>query len=143
MLTRPRRLTPPAAPGTLLKCFAEVPRKPRREETDNDPKYLEEVRTLPCLYCGVEPCEAAHVRMASASFRKSSGIGKKPADRWALSLCASCHRLAKHAQHNRGERAFWEGIGINPLIVCDRLYAQRGDLPAMRAVVIKAIAERG
>jgi hypothetical protein len=33
-------------------------------------------------------------------------------------------------------------IGMNPLMVCERLYKQRGDLVAMRAVVMTAIAER-
>jgi hypothetical protein len=102
------------------------------------------VRQMPCLYCGVEPSgEAAHVRLASAAFGKSSGLGKKPDDRWALPLCPEEHRLARHAQHNRSEQAFWDDLKINPLICCQRLYAVRGDLVAMRAVVLTTIAERG
>lgn len=46
------------------------------------------------------------------------------------------------AQHSRGERMFWAELGINPLLVAQRLYAQRGDLVAMRAVILVAIAER-
>ncbi len=38
---------------------------------------------------------------------------------------------------------FWAELGINPLIVCEQLYAQRGDLVAMRAVIFNAIAQRG
>lgn len=67
---------------------------------------------------------------------------KKPADRWALPLCADDHRLARGAQHKRGEEAFWRELGINPLLVCERLYAQSDDLVAMRAVIFVAIAER-
>src|SRR5581483_8196424 len=105
-LPRPRRISPPAPVGSMLKNpAAAVARKPRREERDNDPQYLDEVRSLPCVYCGVEPCEAAHVRLASAGFGKSPGLRKKPADRWALPLCSLDHRNAKHAQHNQGERA--------------------------------------
>lgn len=139
----PKRLTPPAPFGSMLKCIGDVPqRRAPKAEPDEDPDHLALIRQLPCLYCGYEPSEAAHVRIASAAFGKASGLGKKPADRWAVPLCAQCHRLGKHAQHNRGEAAFWQGIGINPLIVATQLYARRGDAVAMRHIVIVAIANR-
>ena len=141
-LPRPQRLTKPSRPGELLKQLLVAPR-PRKAETDNDPAYLAQVRDLPCLYCGVEPCgEAAHLRLASAAHGKSSGMGKKPADRWALPLCGEDHRIARHAQHNRSEAAFWAGLGIDAPQVATLLYAQAGDLVAMRAVVMVAIASR-
>ena len=46
-------------------------------------------------------------------------------------------------QHHVGELQFWHDVGIDPLNVCERLYAKRGDLAAMRAAIFKAIAERG
>jgi hypothetical protein len=140
---RPRRLTPPAPTGSLLKRFAAPAPRVRKAESGRDPDYLAQVRQLPCLKCGMEPSEAAHVRYASAAFGKASGLGKKPEDRHAVPLCAGCHRLDRDAQHARGERFFWAELGINPLIVADRLYAARGDLVAMRAVVMAAIAQRG
>lgn len=102
------------------------------------------VRQLPCLHCGMEPCgEAAHVRMASAAFGKASGMNKTPDDKWALPLCGPDHRVAKHAQHNHGEADFWAGLGINAPLACTRIHAVRGDLVAMRAVVLVVISERG
>lgn len=83
------------------------------------------------------------MRSASAAFGKASGLQKKPEDRWALPLCADDHRLNRNAQHNRGELAFWHELGINPLLTCQKLYAVRGDLVAMRAVIFITIAERG
>lgn len=142
-LSRPRRLTPPAAPGELLKQLFVPPRKPRKDDGERDPDYLAMVRQCPCLHCGMEPSEAAHLRMSSAAYGKSSGFNKKPEDRWVLPLCADDHRLARHAQHNRGEAAFWGELGINPLITAEALYAQRGDLVAMRAVIFSTIATRG
>jgi len=142
---RPKRLTPPEPPGALLKRFDGFPARARKaEQAAHDPAYLEMVRQLPCLYCGVEPCgEAAHLKMASAAFGKPLRFGKKPEDRWALPLCRDDHQNALHAQHRQAEAAFWEALGINPLLVAAKLYAQRGDLVAMRAVVMVAIAERG
>lgn len=144
-LAHPRRLTPPAPIGSQLKRVSDVPqRRALRCEQGNDPDYLALVRQCPCLYCGVEPAgEAAHVRLASAAFGKASGMGKKPSDEWALPLCRDDHLNARHAQHRRSEAAFWDGLGINPLLICQRLYAKRGDLVAMRAVVMVAISERG
>jgi hypothetical protein len=144
---RPQRLTHHAPPGSLLKRFDAL--APRRNDRANpghaerDPDYLSLVRQCPCLKCGMEPSEAAHVRFASAAFGKASGLGKKPDDRHSIPLCAGCHRLDRDAQHARGEKMFWAELGINPLIVAEKLFAQRGDLVAMRAVVMTAIAERG
>lgn len=138
-----RRVPAVAPPGSLLKRFSTQPRRDVRKAAGRDAPYLDLVRQCPCLKCGDEPSEAAHVRYASAAFGKASGLGKKPDDRYAVPLCAGCHRLDRGAQHSRNERAFWEEIGINPLIAAERLYAQRGDLVAMRAVVMVVISERG
>lgn len=140
--SRPQRISIPEPPGSLLKRITPVAAPRRAEPKGGDPSYLEAVRTLPCLKCGMEPSEAAHVRFASAALGKSSGMQKKPDDAYAVPLCAGCHRLDRDAQHGQGERMFWAQLGINPLLVAQRLYAQRGDLVAMRAVVMVAIAER-
>ena len=137
----PRRIIHPGPPGYLLKRACQP--RAREQVAGRDLEYLAAIRTLPCLKCGDEPSEAAHVRFASAAFGKASGLGKKPDDAHAVPLCAGCHRLDRDAQHNRNERLFWEEIGINPLIVAERLFARRGDVVAMRAVVMVAIAERG
>jgi hypothetical protein len=144
-LDHPQRLTRPAAPGLLLKRAAALGRPPYQErKPGGDPYYLHFVRQCPCLYCGMQPAgEAAHVRFASGAHHKASGMGMKPPDRWALPLCGEHHRLSDKSQHNKGERAFWEELGINPLLVATRLYKQRGDIVAMQAVIICAIAERG
>ena len=141
-LPRPQRLFPLAPVGSMLKRVPAPAPRVHKTCCERDGAYLAMVRQCPCLSCGMEPCEAAHVRMASAAFGKASGLGKKPEDRWALPLCSGDHRLFATSQHSRGEHAFWQDLGINPLITCEKLYAQRGDLVAMRAVVFVAIAER-
>lgn len=142
---RPQRIVVPTGPGALLKRSGTIAAHLKLKAIgDSDPVYLALVRQCPCLHCGMEPAyEAAHVRMASAMHGKASGIGRKPADRWALPLCPDHHRLARDCQHNGGERLFWDSLGLNPLVICEKLYAARGDLVAMRAVILMAIAERG
>lgn len=142
-LPRPQRLTHLCPPGSLLKQFGASTHIARKTSGDQDPAYLTLIRQCPCLKCGLDPAaEAAHVRFSSAAFGKSSGLNKKPPDRFAVALCGWDHRLARDAQHQRNEEAFWYELGINILITAERLYAQRGDLVAMRAVVFTAIAER-
>jgi len=138
----PQRIAAACPPGSLLKRVQVQPRT-RQEVAGRDLPYLALVRQLPCLKCGMEPSEAAHIRFASAAFGKASGLGRKPDDRHSVRLCAGCRRLDRDAQHTRGEREFWDSIGINPLMVAQRLYAARGDLVAMRAVIFTTIAERG
>lgn len=67
---------------------------------------------------------------------------KRPEDRWAAPLCRDDHQNARHAQHQGDEQTFWQRLGIPILSVCQALYAQRGDLVAMRMIVVRAISER-
>jgi hypothetical protein len=126
----------------MLKRVAAAAPITRVRASDQDENYLSDVRDCPCLYCGMEPSEPAHVRFSSAAYGKTSGLGKRPESKWVLPVCAEHHRLARTAQHNRCEQEFWHSLGINPLSTCVALYAQRGDQVAMRAVVMVAIAGR-
>ncbi len=141
---RPQRLAPPVRPGELLKRFTErKERQALRQAADHNPAYLVLVRQLPCLKCGLEPAgEAAHVRYNSGAHGKHNGMGKKPADRWTVPLCGGCHRTDKDALHQVGEQLFWHLLGIDPLLLCEQLYAKRGDFGAMRASTLFAIAAR-
>lgn len=89
-----------------------------------DERHLDRIRQLPCLVCGKEPAEAAHVRYASSQHNKPvTGLGRKPDDKWAVPLCPDCHRNGQGSQHTRGERAFWEEKGIDPLGIAEHLYS--------------------
>jgi len=135
----------PAPPGSLLKRPRQQQRKLSLGRTPRalDAPYLALVRQLPCLKCGMEPAgEAAHVRMASAAFGKRSGMGEKPDDRWCAPLCPACHTRDPDSQHKVGEQQFWHDLGLNPLLICEELYAAAPDLIKMRAIVFHAVARR-
>jgi hypothetical protein len=141
--TRPQRLTATAPVGSLFKRPLARMRQPRRRYEASDPLYLTQIRQLPCLCCGLEPCgEAAHVRLQSAAHGKRGGMAKKPADAWAAPLCGACHRESADALHRIGELTFWHRLGLQPLLICTTLHAARGDVPRMRAIVFHFIAER-
>ena len=144
MQDRPQRFPMLTPLGALSKrLVAAHERLSLRRGHGRAPTYLARVRLLPCLACGVEPAGvAAHVRRQSGTFGKHGGMGIKPQDKWVVPLCHGCHTLDPNSQHRVGEVLFWARIGLNPLLVAERLYAQRDDLVAMRAVVLVAISER-
>lgn len=131
------RLTAPARPGTLFKSPSPVKRKPQRNLRERDEEHLAAIRQCPCLWCGKEPGgEAAHVRMAAASFGKPlAGIGVKPDDKFCVPLCHECHM----EQHSVGELSFWTAARIAPLSVAALLYQLSPNVPAMQSACRTAI----
>lgn len=141
----PQTIARPAPIGSLLKRRGnrEPRRRVYRSGRETDSAYLDLIRQLPCLNCGLEPCrEAAHVRLNSAAFGKRQAIGQKPDDRWSLPLDAACHRLDPDSQHKVGEGVFWDRLGLNPLLICEALQKVSPDVVKMRAVVFSFMAER-
>lgn len=144
MHPRPQRVIPLAPIGSLLKRVPSADLRRANVETSKggDLEHLAQVRLLPCLKCGMEPSEAAHIKYSCASMGKTNKLGKRPSDADVTPLCSECHRLARTAQHQGNEREFWIRLDINPYLVARDLYAQRLDPVAMRAVVLVAIAQR-
>ena len=118
----------------------KVPPKKRRKRTPEQRKeddHLNFIRVLPCAVCGSrERVEAAHLRSGSLEHGKPpTGMGQRPPHRWTTPLCAYHHREAPDAQHNMNELAFWSYHGIDPFILCKRLWEAKGDVEAMQFVI--------
>jgi hypothetical protein len=82
-----------------------IPKKPKRASRWRSQAHLNFVRGHACCRCGgTANIQAAHVRLGSGA-----GLGQKPDDWRAVSLCGSsgvfsgCHQL----QHRIGEESFW------------------------------------
>lgn len=112
---------------------------------------------LPCVACltlGRETAlrrrrgvHVAHVRMADAEAGwRETGMAEKPSDRRTVPLCPEHHVNGPEAQHNMGERGFWEWLGIDPAALCTALsaafdLAESGD-PVIIRFAAKAAATR-
>lgn len=134
------RISPIAPPGSLFKGTA--PKKKgksgRQGEIKRDADYLALVRKCPCLSCDQDPAGvAAHVRMSRAG-KPIAGTGIKPGDQWTLPLCDMCHTSGPGAQHRVGEVMFWSDLGLDPLVICQRLYSASPDIEAMRMACFDA-----
>jgi hypothetical protein len=92
-----------------------IARLPRVE----DQAFRAFVNGLPCCVCGTPaPSEAAHVRQGMRG-----GLSRKPDDAGqVVPLCGGCHRTKPGAQHKRGERIWWQNIGIDPITLGAWLY---------------------
>lgn len=134
------RVSPVAAIGSLFK--GAVPARKPKEKRERAPDYLTLVRRCPCLSCDQDPSgEAAHLRMSAAG-KPVTGTGIKPGDQWALPLCKDCHTIRNDSQHAVGERAFWRGLGLDPMEICVELYMSRGSIERMRTVCMAAREKR-
>jgi hypothetical protein len=79
-----------------------------------DKRHLAFVSAQPCLVCGRIPSDAHHLR-----FAQLSALGRKVSDEFSVPLCRTHHREA----HRQGdERAWWEGVKIDPLGVARKLW---------------------
>jgi hypothetical protein len=116
-------MTAPRIPRTLT-------RRKLKPDLRRRVRHLAFLRQLPCVACGkAAPSEAAHVRTGT-----NGGVGVKPANRYAVPLCA-----ARHAkQHRIGELTFWSALRIDPLNVALRLWTISGDAEAGQRTVFRA-----
>lgn len=87
-----------------------LPKRLERRERRRDERYCPAhrawVRSHRCCVSGClrEPIECAHVRRGT-----DGALGRKPSDRWALSLCWLHHR----EQHDLGEMSFESKYGLD------------------------------
>lgn len=83
-------------------------KKPKRASRWRSQAHANFVRDHACSFCGgTAAIEFAHVRLGSGA-----GIGQKPDDFRAVSLCKPCHT----EQHTIGERSFWLGKDVEAVI---------------------------
>ena len=109
-------------------------------------------RLLGVLACGGEDRPLAH-GSTPIIHRRAFQAEEAPRRMWAI----AAQLYGVRSRRNWGHGDFTDlkgllklaaefgasGVGLNPLYVCRRLYMQRGDLVAMRAVIFTAISERG
>jgi hypothetical protein len=72
-------------------------------------KHLKFVAEYPCLICGTDSVQVAHIRSLPSA---PIGLGRRD-DRYTVPLCWKCHAL----QHTMNEKEFWKTYNINPLEV--------------------------
>lgn len=70
----------------------EIKNAEKQEVPQFEKKYLEYIRTRPCLICGIQHrSEAHHIRDMELC-----GISQKSADIFAIPLCHNCHMKVAH-----------------------------------------------
>ncbi len=122
---------------SIPRIARALPQHQRKQNDRLRPKHLAFIRLLICVACGAPtPSQAAHVRMSRAGVGKVNAMSAKPADRFAVPLCARCHMQDQHTKE--GEPAFWARLGIDPVDLSLRLYSVTGDMEQGERAVLRA-----
>lgn len=88
-----------------------IPKKTNRSDRWKSQRHCNYIRSHACCGCGsMAAIEVAHVRLGSGA-----GMGRKPDDHRAVSLCRDCHQK----QHTIGEATFWKQVGQDVEILID------------------------
>ena len=88
---------------------------PTRRGSPRDDAYLEWIRELSCVGCGIEGrSEAAHTGT-------DAGMRMKASDYSCVPLCSGCHTQAPGAYHRVGKRAFEQRRALSFARIVERL----------------------
>lgn len=79
-------------------------------------KHLKFVAEYPCIICGSDSVQVAHIRSLPSG---NIGMSRKD-DRYTVPLCFGCHSK----QHSMNERKFWEARLTNPMEIAKELCLQ-------------------
>jgi hypothetical protein len=117
----------------------------KNRDSRKNSHFLYALRQLPCLRCQKRNPEAAHIRLTSQEWTKKTGVptgaggAQKPADRWALPLCASCHREGPEAEHLVGTKEFYRRWGVDPHLIADALWHAYPNTDSMLGVAARVL----
>ncbi|HET9537437.1 MAG TPA: ERF family protein [Mesorhizobium sp.] len=102
----------PAAQHPDFEHYAVTPR-PRRLR---DKHHRQFVSAQPCVVCGRQPSDAHHLR-----FTQPRALGRKVSDEFTVPVCRMHHR---EIHRSVKEQHWWSRVGIDPVPVADKLWAQ-------------------
>ena len=115
LLTQPVQQKPLPCPQHKhpdFEHYAVTPR-PRRLR---DKHHREFVAAQPCVVCGRQPSDAHHLR-----FTQPRALGRKVSDEFTVPLCRMHHR---EIHRSVKEQHWWSRVGIDPIPIADKLWAQ-------------------
>jgi hypothetical protein len=93
------------------------------------PEHLALLRQLPCTVChAISRIDPHHLKCGPAG--RERAFGRRSTDRWAIPICRFHHDEVERAG-SRGERAWFDRWGVDPLELASALWAATGDLNRM------------
>ena len=105
----------PDRPATNLPDFEHYAVTPRPRRL-RDKLHREFVAAQPCVVCGRQPSDAHHLR-----FTQPRALGRKVSDEFTVPLCRMHHR---EIHRSVKEQHWWSRVGIDPIPIADKLWAQ-------------------
>lgn len=100
------------------------------------PAHLVCIRKLRCCVCGARPpVEAHHLKQGT----NARGMGLRSPDKFAVPLCPYCHGEVERAG-SKNEQKWFEGRGLDALLLADALYRSTGELDRLQKIVLAHMA---
>lgn len=131
-------------PRKLMFGNFRKPKAERRHENSNwrekrpgmDPEHAANIRLLPCCipFCKAAPGGQIHHLKDTGAKERSTGV--RSTDKWGVPLCNEHHIYGVERCGSRGENRWFMDRGIAILELAIALWAARGDLARMRAIVL-------
>lgn len=105
-----------------------------REREGMSSRHLEDIRKLPCVACGKEPCGIAHHLLRTGEH----GTGRRSSDKWAIPLCLKDHdpNVSGSLHHSGDEDGWLSARNIDGRALAASLWGKRRDIEALRRIVV-------
>jgi hypothetical protein len=84
------------------------------------------IRSLSCCVCGT----------LKQTGQQDRGGARRSADQWGLPLCWHCHDVIERLG-SRNEIAWFRSLGIDALVLADRLWRASPNVDAMQRIVLR------
>ena len=104
----------------------------RKEREGMDDGHAANIRLLPCCLCRKRVGGEIHHLKHGTGQR---GMGLRSPDMYGVPVCRYCHEEVEAAGTKREPEHFQTHAGLDPLVLASRLWAVRGDVEQMHAVL--------
>lgn len=102
----------------------------RKERDGMSQDHLALIRKLPCCITKGKGGEAHHLKSGTGE----RGMSVRSSDKWAVPVCRNAHEEIERAG-TKNERSHFLARGIDPHELARALWANTGDIDAMRRVL--------
>jgi hypothetical protein len=96
--------------------------------------HCDAIRSLSCCVCGKPPRNQIHHLKQTG--QQDRGGARRSADQWGLPLCWLCHDGIERLG-SRNEIAWFRSLGIDALVLADRLWRASPNVEAMERIVLR------
>lgn len=137
----PERLDKPKGVGGIGQPKAKG-KKRHKIRPGDDRDHVKNVKLLPSIISGKPaPNDPHHLKRIGADNKRGMSVTNE--DRWALPLTRAEHDDVEHPPGGDDVAYLMDRWGIDAKAICEALWRNRGNLPAMHRIIVNDLLRRG